>query len=83
METIEVLVEDELYRRAQRVASERGISVSALVVELLSGLDTAPNMFEKLKQQEAALRQNITSFRASDRVSREELHQRDTDTYGR
>ena len=83
METIEVLVEDEVYHRVHRVASERGISVSALVVEWLLGLDTAPNAFEKLKRQEAALRQNITSFRASDRVSREEVHQRDTDTYGR
>jgi hypothetical protein len=78
METIQVLVEDELYRRVHRVASERGISVSALVVQLLSGLDTAPDTAERLKRQEEALRGEITSFRVSDRVSREELHERGT-----
>jgi hypothetical protein len=32
---------------------------------------------ERLKREEAALRERIAAFRASDRLSREEIHDRD------
>jgi hypothetical protein len=80
MEIITVLVDGEIYRRVHAVASQRGISVSALVSELLSSLLDAPaNEFEPLRREEQALRERIRLLRASDRVGCEEVHDRDTD----
>ncbi len=76
MRNITVSLEDEIYRRARMVAAERDTSVSALVKEFLVGLGSGESQVERLKREERLLRERITSFRGSDKLSRDELHDR-------
>jgi hypothetical protein len=76
MKNITVSVDDETYRRARMAAAERDTSVSAMVREYLTLVSTGETDFERLKREEAATRATIKSFDASDRLSREELHER-------
>jgi hypothetical protein len=69
-------VDDETYRRARVRAAELETSVSALVRTFLVELAQEESEAERLKRQEQALRARITTFRASDRVSRDQLHAR-------
>jgi len=73
---ITVSLDDEVYRRARIAAAERGASVSALVRAFLEELGSGESEFERLSKLERELRGRITAFRASDRVSRDELHER-------
>lgn len=76
MRNVTVSVPDEVYRRARIRAAERGRSVSALVAEFLSTLNETDEEFERrLSQQEEVLAE-IDSFRAGDRLGRDELHNR-------
>lgn len=76
MKNITVSLDDELYRRARIRAAERDTSVSALVREFLTGVAEGGSEAERLKCQERALRQKIESFRAADRLAREDVHGR-------
>ena len=76
MKNITVSLDDDIYRRARMVAAERDTSISALVKQFLMALGSGESEVERLKRQERALRERITSFRASERVSRDELHDR-------
>jgi uncharacterized protein YdaU (DUF1376 family) len=76
VKNITISLDDETYRRARMIAAERDTSVSALVKQFLIDLAKDEGEYERLKREERALRERITSFRASDRLSREELHQR-------
>lgn len=76
MRNITVSVEDETYRRARVAAAERDTSVSALVKAYLDQLASHETETERLKREEAEIRSRITSFTASDRLSREDLHDR-------
>jgi hypothetical protein len=58
------------------IAAERDTSISALVKEFLNRLGSGESQVERLKREERALRERITSFRASDKQSRDELHDR-------
>lgn len=58
------------------VAAERDTSVSALVKDFLLALGSGETQVERLKREERDLRAQITSFRASDKLSRDELHDR-------
>lgn len=58
------------------IAAERDTSVSALVKEFLVRLGSGESRVSRLKSEERALRERITSFRASDQQSRDELHDR-------
>ena len=73
---ITVSLDDDTYRRARMIAAERDTSISALVKEFLVGLGSGESQAERLKREERALRDRITSFRASDKQSRDELHDR-------
>jgi hypothetical protein len=75
---ITVSLDDESYRRARIVAAERGTSVSALVKQFLAGLSREADEKTELKQAEETLREEITRFRAGDRLSRDEIHARKT-----
>ena len=77
MKNITVSLDDETYRRARIVAAERATSVSALVRAFLIELGSGESKTERSKREERALRDEITSFRASDRMAREEVHKRD------
>jgi hypothetical protein len=52
------------------------MSVSAMVRGCLREIVDAETEFERLKRQEAGARAKIKSFNASNRLSRDELHER-------
>ena len=76
MKTITVTVDDETYRMARITAAERDTSVSALVKAFLTELVANESDVERLKREERALRERISSFRAADRLPREDVHRR-------
>ena len=76
MRNITVSVDDETYERARVAAAERDTSLSALVKAYLQQLVSPESEFERLKREEREIRNQIVSFSASDRLSREELHGR-------
>ncbi len=76
MRNITVVVPDDVYRTARIRAAERGTSVSALVAEYLGSLsDTGPE-FARLVAQQRRIQAQIEHFRASDRLDRDEVHER-------
>ena len=50
--------------------------MSALVKRFLTDLGSGEGKEERLKREERALRERITTFRASDRLSRDDVHDR-------
>ena len=76
MKNITVTVDDDIYRRARVKAAERDTSVSALVKHFLVELAAGESDTERLKREERALRERIATFRAADRMPREDLHRR-------
>ena len=58
------------------IAAERDTSVSALVKRFLIELASGETDFERLKREERELRERITNFSASDRLPRDEIHDR-------
>jgi uncharacterized protein YdaU (DUF1376 family) len=76
VKNVTVSLDDATYRRARMIAAERDTSISALVKEFLIKLGSGESQVERLKREERALRERITSFRASDKQSRDELHDR-------
>jgi len=57
-------------------AAERDTSVSALVKRFLAELAANESDAGRLKREERALRERINTFRAADRLSREDVHGR-------
>ena len=76
MKNITVSLDDDTYRRARVAAAELDTSVSALVKRYLTTLAGKETEAERLKREERAIRARITGFRASDRLSRDEIHGR-------
>ena len=76
MKNITVSLDDETYRRARMIAAERDTSVSALVKRFLIEPTSGETEFERLKREERELRERITDFSASDRLSRDDVHDR-------
>ena len=76
MKNITVSVDDETYRRARVKAAERETSISALVKHFLIKLAEEESSSERLARQERELRERIRVFRARDRISRDDVHQR-------
>ncbi|MEO8658023.1 MAG: DUF6364 family protein [Bryobacteraceae bacterium] len=76
MRNITVTVDDEVYTRARIAAAERDTSVSALVRAYLVELASHETEGERLKRKEREIRSQIGVFKASDRLSREDLHRR-------
>jgi len=76
MKNITVTVDDETYRRARIKAAERDTSVSALVERFLTELAASESDAERLKREERALRERIGSYRAADRLPRDNAHGR-------
>ena len=83
MRNITVSVDDETYRRARIRAAELDTSVSAVVREMLKkfaqGRRERREDFERRKalQEEMYARIRDRGFSARDRLSRDELHDRD------
>jgi uncharacterized protein YdaU (DUF1376 family) len=76
VKNITISLDDETYRRARMIAAERDTSVSALVKQFLVDLAAGGGGSERLKQEERALRDRVTAFRASDRLPRDQVHNR-------
>lgn len=76
MKNITVSVPDDVYRAARIRAAERGSSVSALVRDYLRSLSDREAEFSRLEAQQRRIQDEIESFRASDRLDRDELHER-------
>ena len=76
MKNITVSLDDDLYRRARIRAAQEDTSVSAVVRRFLTEFASEGTEFERLKRQEQELRSQIQEFRASDRLSRERIHER-------
>ena len=57
-------------------AAERETSVSALVRQFLIDIASCESEAERLARDEARLREAISTFRAGDRLSRDETHAR-------
>lgn len=78
MKNVTVSLDDVTYRRARIKAAEAGRSLSALVREALEELGSGETEFERLHRKELELRKKLegSGFRASDRLSRDELYDR-------
>jgi len=76
MKNITASLDEETYRRARKIAAQRDTSVSALVKRFLLELGSGESEAERLKRQERELRERITDFDASDRLSRDDVHRR-------
>lgn len=76
MKNITVSLPDDVYRKARVKAAERDTSVSALVREFLTGLGEESD-FERRKRLQAEVLATVTEFRAGDRLTRDEVHERD------
>lgn len=77
MKNITISVDDETYRRARIKAAEKDTSVSALVKQFLNDIAGSETQNERLKREEKALRAAIRDFRATNNISRDELHLRE------
>jgi plasmid stability protein len=78
VKNITVSIDDDTYRRARMKAAAQDTSVSALVRRFLTELASEESDTERLKREERELRARIINFSASDRVSREDAHERGT-----
>jgi plasmid stability protein len=76
VKNITVSVPDDVYRRARIRAAELGKSVSALVSEFLNSLSERETEFARLEEKQRRVQSEIRSFRARDRLSRDEIHDR-------
>lgn len=76
MKNITVTVDDDTYRRARIKAAAEDTSVSAVVRQFLIDFAASETEFERLKREEQGLRAQISTFRAADRLSRDDLHAR-------
>lgn len=76
MRNVTISLPDEIYQRARVAAAERDVSLSAYVRELLAESVDAKSEFERRKRLQAEAMAAIDSFKASDRLTRDELHQR-------
>lgn len=76
MKNITVTVDDETYRRARVKAAEQDTSVSALVRGFLAELAGAESDAERRKREEREIRERIRTFKATDRLPRDDVHGR-------
>ncbi len=76
MKNITVSVGDETFQRASILAAKKKTTVAALVKRFINGFITSESDFERLKRQEREIRESIKAFSASERLSRDEVHDR-------
>ena len=76
MKNITVTVPEDVYRAARIRAAEEGSSISALVSAYLRSLSAQYAEAARLAAQQRRIQREITNFRAADRLTREEVHDR-------
>jgi hypothetical protein len=67
---------DAVYRRARIEAAQRTTSASALVREFLTSLGAEESDFERRRRLQHDVLRTVKGFRASDRLSRDAVHDR-------
>jgi plasmid stability protein len=77
MKNITVSVDDELYRRARVRAAELDTSVSAVVRSFLQEFARGETDAERRKRIQHETLASISEFRAGDRLTRDDVHDRD------
>lgn len=77
MKNITVSIHEELYRKARVRASELDTSVSAVVREFLSRFAGEETDYDRRKRLERETLDSIDTFRGSDRLTRDDAHDRD------
>lgn len=77
MRNITVSVADEVYRRARVRAAELDTSVSAEVRRFLIEFVEGESDFERRKRLQDETLATIKSFRGGDRLTRDQVHERD------
>lgn len=76
MRNITLTVPDEVYRAARVRAAEQGTSVSAMVREYLVALSEQDQSFLDLEALQQSVLAEVASFRAGDRLARDDVHDR-------
>jgi hypothetical protein len=76
VKNITVSVPDDVYRNARVTAAQRDTSVSALVVAYLERLSGWMDEFGRLESLQREVQAELSQFRAADRLSRDEVHDR-------
>jgi hypothetical protein len=76
VKNLTVSIPDDVYRVARVRAAEGGSSISALVAGYLRSLGGDEAEFSRLEAQQKDVLGEIESFRAGDRLTRDELHKR-------
>ena len=76
MRNITVAVPDDVYRAARIRAAEEGRSVSGMVAAYLRSLSVADTELSRLEAQQRRIQAEIKRFRATDRLTRDEVHDR-------
>jgi plasmid stability protein len=76
VKNVTLSIDEDTHRAARIVAAERGVSLSALVRDYLTGLrsETDPRREAVFRSLEAM--DEVKRFSASNRMAREELHER-------
>ena len=60
----------------KKMLSVTGLLSAALLIPSVGGLAADDSDFNRLARDEQALRERVRNFRAADRISREDLHER-------
>jgi hypothetical protein len=76
MKNITVSLDDDTYRKARIKAAELDTSVSALVKRYLIELAGQESDFKRRERLQDEIISTIRSFSASDRLTRDEVHER-------
>jgi hypothetical protein len=77
MKNITVTIDEKVHRRARVRAAELDKSLSAVVKEFLIEFAGGETDYERRKTLQKTTIESIRFFRAKDRLTREELHDRD------
>lgn len=76
VKNITVSVPDDVYRAARIRAAQEGLSVSGMVATFLRSLSGADAEFARMEEQQRRIQAQIGRFRATDRLARDEVHDR-------
>jgi hypothetical protein len=77
MKNITVSVDEDVYRRARVRAAELDTSLSAVVRRFLVEFAGGETDFERLRRLQDQTLASIRAFRARDRLTRDQAHERD------
>jgi len=76
VKNLTVTIPDDVYRSARIRAAEAGTSVSAMVAAYLRSLDAQAAEFDRRARLQLEVMSQIRAFSASERLGRDEVHDR-------